>query len=79
MRADTAQIHASHAMRQSMGNSAATWAAKVKLAERKSVTTEWAQSQRAEVEVCGVGGTAALIRPCCSEGKRMTATCQLYL
>jgi len=29
------------------------------------------------VEVCGVGGAAARIRPCCSEGKQMTTTSQL--
>lgn len=43
-----------------MGNSDAVSVAGVKLANRKSVTTERARSEWAVVEVCGGGGTAAL-------------------
>lgn len=34
--------------------------------------------KRAKVEVCSVGGTAALIRPCCSAGKPSDAIRALY-
>ena len=61
-----------------MGNSDAISVARVELAKWKSVTTNCALSQGAVVEVCGVGGTAARIRPRCSAGKQMTATDGLY-